>query len=158
MSQPLVPTAPIPDPLYAQVEAEVATLETELASYLVSLTGKEIQETDKIGDRMKEFVARALNFIADHPGAFPPDMNAAQKLQAFLLYTQTNALADRLEALAMGLRNASYIAGADAKAGALLGYGLMEMMGRNNPIMKAEYTELKKFFPRTSESNPAPKP
>ncbi len=142
---------PMPDPLFDKSKTGVVTLTTDLADYQPALNGKEVRELDKMGDRMKEFVQRALQFVADHQASFPPDLNPATKLQSLQLYNQTDALADALEALALGLRNMSYLAGADAKAAALQAYGLMEMMGRTNPIMAAEYKELKKFFPRTQD-------
>jgi hypothetical protein len=148
---------PMPDPLFTKSKTGVATLTTDLVNYQPALNGKEVLELDKMGDRMKEFVQRALEFVAEHQASFPPDFNAAAYLQSFELFDQSDGLADSLEALALGLRNMSYIAGADAKAGALQGYGLMEMMGRTNPIMAAEYKELKKFFPRTQDKiTPAP--
>lgn len=148
---------PMPDALFTKSKAGVATLTTDLVDYQPALTGKEVLELDKMGDRMKEFVQRCLEFVAEHQASFPPDLNAADHLKSFELFDQSDSLADSLEALALGLRNMSYIAGADAKAGALQGYGLMEMMGRTNPIMAAEYKELKKFFPRTQDKiTPAP--
>ena len=159
MAEPLATKSPIPAPIFDKTVTAIATATTDLTDYRTALNQNQNQnrELDKIGDHFKEFVERALNFVKTHQSAFPPDLDAAEKLQAFLLFEQCDALADQLEALALGLRNTFYVAGAVAKAGGLQAYGLMDVMGRTHPMMSAEYRELKKFFPRGPE-NPKPTP
>lgn len=146
--------SPIPAAKFDPFFAVLMQAPVDFDDFLKSLDADEIRELDKMGDHFKEFVKRALEFIVQYPASFPAELKPAEKLEAFKLYEQTNQLADMLQALATGFRNMSYLAGAEAKGAGLQGYGLMEMLGRTNPIMAAEHKELKKFFDHAKKDTP----
>ena len=117
----------------AQAEQAITALEQVLAG-LVSLSIAERRRLTKMGQKSEVFCRQTLRVLAQNPQIVPPGMELAGAQADLLALDQLAPLLGRLQHLAERGRDTEMALGADVMDGALEGYALLNVSGRQQGL------------------------
>jgi hypothetical protein len=139
----------------AAAQTAIAQLETALADINVTLTAHDRQKYGSINEQNKLFVNKVSDYHKNRPELSAPQPDWVEFERDYHSRAALEGLIDKLDSLALRLKNAKTLHDHDNYQAALIDYAYTHFMaGTGANGFETKMNELKQFFTKTARPTP----